>query len=539
MPQTWKEWEGRVLNEEFRLGEYLGGSERAGIFLTEHGPEARKAAIKLIRVGTGVETGDQATVEAELSRLHSARELSHPNLLQIFQAGRAKLDDTELLFVVMEYAEEDLSQILPNRPLTVPEAREILRPTLDALGYLHGKGLVHGHLKPTNVMAIGDQLKLSSDGISPSGERRGALGQRSDYDAPEIAQGENSAAGSAATGATSFERADARDREARVGDPDVWSLGMLLVMALTQRLPDWNASGEEPIVPENVPPPFDDIARHCLLREARARWSLADIAARASFGSPAQPAAPKQELRQSAATPRPAGGPRLAAPQRKAIPGPPKFTAKRRSNAGAYLTVAIVVALVGIFVVPRLFRGGAINSQTSDSQTRSRADSQTDSTAPEQPTRSAQAPARAKPVIPEARERAERGEAASETSSPVGVEKPEALSGVRADALRRGLTAGQVAQQVLPDVPASASATIQGTVRVGVRVSVDSAGNVTEAELDSPGPSKYFAHLAVEAAQQWKFEPPKMEGRNVLSDWLLRFQFTQSGTKVIPVESDP
>jgi TonB family protein len=96
-----------------------------------------------------------------------------------------------------------------------------------------------------------------------------------------------------------------------------------------------------------------------------------------------------------------------------------------------------------------------------------------------------------------------------------------------------------VAQQVVPDVPKSARETIRGTVRVGVRISVDSEGNVTEAELDPAGPSKYFAQVALDAAQQWKFEPPKVEGRNVPSDWLLQFQFTGKGTKVIPVQSDP
>jgi hypothetical protein len=30
-----------------------------------------------------------------------------------------------------------------------------------------------------------------------------------------------------------------------------------------------------------------------------------------------------------------------------------------------------------------------------------------------------------------------------------------------------------------------------------------------------------------------------VEGRNVLSDWLLHFQFTGQGTKVTPVQSDP
>src|SRR2546427_948291 len=271
MREAWKEWEGRVVNKEFRLGEYLGGSERAGVFLTEYGPESLKAAVKLIPVGTG----DQATVEAELSRLQSARELWHPHLLQIFQAGLAKLDDAELLFVVMEYAEEDLSETLPSRALTTAEVREMLKPTLEALAYLHGQGFVHGHLKPANVMAIGDQLKLSSDGILPSGEPGGAREQRSDYDPPEVARGEIVAAG------------------------DVWSLGMLLVMALTQRLPRWDASKEEPILPENVPAPFAEIARHCLRRAPGARWALTEIAARLGFGSLGEPKVAKPDLRQS------------------------------------------------------------------------------------------------------------------------------------------------------------------------------------------------------------------------------------------------
>jgi TonB family protein len=310
-------------------------------------------------------------------------------------------------------------------------------------------------------------------------------------------------------------------------------------MALTRRLPDWSASGEEPVFSENVPPPFDDIARDCLRRDPRVRWSLADIAARAGFGGPAQPAIPTRELRQGTATARPASVPPSVVPQRKVNPAPPNFPFKRRSNAGAYVAVAVVLALVGIFVLPRLFRSGAIHSQAIDLETGSQTGLQTDSASRERPRRPAQAPARANPGNPQARDRAARQQAAGETRSPVAGEKPEALSDVRGNALRRGLTAGQVAQQVLPDVPTSASETIHGTVRVGVRVSVDAEGSVTETDLDSAGPSKYFARLALEAAQQWKFEPPKMDGRSVLSDWLLRFQFTENGTKVTSTQSDP
>jgi TonB family protein len=527
MREPWKESEGRVINREFRLGEYVGGSERAGVFMTQYGPESLKAAVKLIPIGTW----DQATVDGEISRLQSASELSHTHLLRIFQAGRATLDDTDLIFVVMEAAEEDLAQFLPKRALTPGEVREMLEPTLEALAYLHGRGFVHGGLKPANVMAIGDQLKLSSDRISPIGQRNGAPRERSEQDPPEMARAGNLAAS------------------------EIWSLGVLLSVALTRRLPVWEDGGEEPQLPENLPPPFDDIVGNCLRREPSARWSLAEIAARAGVAIPETAmASAKTDVGQSAVAARAttpprataehvgtsvtAAGPQLAGPRRKAVPTPRNFAYRRRSNAAAYGAAAVVLLIVGILVIPRLFRSGAINLQT-------------DSAAEERPAVAVSAPrtARAKAAragdsgasskIAPVSDQAGSREVLSKTNSGAGSAKSEGFSEARGKTPRRGLTVGHVAEQVLPDVPKSASQTIRGTVRVGVRVSVDSSGNVTEAELDSPGPSKYFARLALEAAQRWKFDPPKLEGRNVLSDWRLQFQFTGGETKVSPMQSDP
>jgi len=278
----------------------------------------------------------------------------------------------------------------------------------------------------------------------------------------------------------------------------------------------------------DVPAPFGDVARHCLQRDPGSRWGLADIAERLDFPRPASTTGvTKAGMRESpvpsrAVPPRAVAGPQ-SVPRQKAIAGPRDFPYQRRSNAGAYIAVAIVVAIVGIFVGPRLFRGGAGSSQT-------------DSTA--QGTTGA-ATARPTSAIAQVSDPSGGDDGARAANSRPIEKDAEASSAARGKASRRGLTPGQVAQQVVPEVPRSARDTIRGTVRVGVRIGVDSAGNVTEAELDSPGPSKYFAHLALEAAQQWRFEPPKVEGRNVLSDWLLRFQFTGEGTKVIPVQSDP
>jgi TonB family protein len=501
MEKPWKDWEGQIINGEYQLERFLGGSDRAGVFLTEHGP--RKAAIKLMPVDPG---GDASTTERELARLNTAAKLSHPHLLPILKTGRAKLDDLELLFVVMEYAEEDLGQILPSRALTPGEASDLLDPTLEALAYLRDAGFVHGRLKPANIMAAGDQLKLSSDSISRIGGPGATGDSPSEYDAPEIARGE------------------------RLAASDVWSLGVVLVKALTQHFPVWEANKEgEPILVEHLPAPFGDIVRLCLHHDPPARRSAAELAARLRQPVTPLPATP-QPKKEATPLQQAARAPRKTVPERASQP------AKRQSKVGPYVGVAVVLVVVGILTVPRLFRGSSDDSQAAYSSERESANAQ-----PQQAKRATANSAIARSVEKRANVQPERDTTSVRAAKPEGIfSAPDpALTPSREKATRRGLAAGQVAEQVLPEVPPSARHTIRGKISVGVRVSVDSSGKVTDAELESPGPSKYFARLALEAAQRWKFDPPKMDGRSVLSDWVLHFAFTGSGTKVVPVEAAP
>ena len=183
MSHDWKQWEGQVVEGKYSLLRYLGGSEYSAVFLTEfrqnEGPQ--RAAIKLIPASTGGQD------DLQLSRWGAAAELSHPHLISIFDGGRCEIGGAPLLYIVMECADENLAQVIPSRALTADEAREMLGAVLDALAYLHGKGFVHGHLKPANIMASDDQLKLSSDGIRRVGEALDRSGRLDEYDPPEHA----------------------------------------------------------------------------------------------------------------------------------------------------------------------------------------------------------------------------------------------------------------------------------------------------------------------------------------------------------------
>src|ERR1700727_1879811 len=255
-----KQWVGQLVDGKFRLGDFVGANDRSAVFLTDYeAPGVRKAAIKLI-------AADSPEAAGLLGRWRHAAQLSHPHLVRILASGRCEFNSTPILYVVMEYADENLSTVLARRPLGPAEARSILGPVVDALSYIHAKGFVHTRIKPSNVMAEEDLLKISSDGLCRIGESSGALGKPSAYDPPEAAGGRISPAG------------------------DVWSLGMTLAEALTQRLPSWERTNQaEAALPSGMPPEFVDLARHCLRRDPQLRWSIADIAARLLPNAPAQP----------------------------------------------------------------------------------------------------------------------------------------------------------------------------------------------------------------------------------------------------------
>jgi TonB family protein len=463
----WQHWEGRVINGRFPLRRYLGGSEHSTVYLTEI--NGSKAVIKLI-------SSDETQAQLSLSRWVLASKLSHPHLIRILDTGRWRGDDErDMLFAIMEHADENLAEVLRSRWLTPAEAGEMLIPTLDALNYLHGKGLVHGNIKPANIMAVGDELKLSSDGIRPLGESKESSERGNAYDAPENASGATSPAS------------------------DIWSLGMTLVETLTNHLPAWDRANEkDPKLPENMPRPFDDIAKHCLTWDPGRRWSPTEIRkcldaapAAAKGGVVKQEMSAVAEVREFPA----------ATAQRSVSSPEARETTVERFGAtwtrrGVGVAAAVTIALVLIGAAVRLFRH---NSQIP------------------QPTATT-----------------------SVGQSPESGVQPTMNDSLRTSTTKAGgVHPGTVTHEVLPDVPQKARDTISGTVNVKVKVAVDASGAVSHAALVSAGPSGYFANQALQAARKWTFTPPRADGNAVPSEWSLRFEFKRNGTKAVPQQTSP
>lgn len=286
--QFWNELEGQTIDGLFPLRRLVRSEGRSAWFETETpAPQAGPATISLTEALTDA---DEVT-----ARLQAAQKLKHPNLVTIHQVGQVRLDNTLVVYAVMEPIEQSLSDVLQIQALSAEEGREVAEALVGALTAVHGKGMSHGHVEAASVLAAQETVKLRSDCLQMT-------------------------AGSQAE--------------------DVAGIGGTLFQAFTQR----KAANATDALVNRIPAPFGEIVRNALSR----RWSLAQIANALKPAPPVAAAAPplvrnteppvvkavaKAEVVASAAvatphpapasTPRPAAAtpPRPAAPAR--APGPP------------------------------------------------------------------------------------------------------------------------------------------------------------------------------------------------------------------------
>jgi serine/threonine protein kinase len=138
---------GRTLHQ-YRIIEQIGHGSMGQVYKAHDMSLDRLVALKLVPsdVRSHPRFRDRLIREAK-----SASQLNHPNIVVIHEIAYDEKEDLE--FVVMEYvAGKTLGGVTPPQGLPVNRAVEYALQIASALALAHDSGLLHGDLKPDNIM---------------------------------------------------------------------------------------------------------------------------------------------------------------------------------------------------------------------------------------------------------------------------------------------------------------------------------------------------------------------------------------------------
>ena len=192
----------------------------------------------------------QNRVKRFIREAKAASALNHPNILTVYEIGRA--DDH--IFIATEFVE---GITLRNRILVgmkLPEILDIAVQIASALVAAHAAGIVHRDIKPDNIMVRTDGIvKVLDFGLAKLTEREASS------ESTTIAHVDTEPG--AVLGTASYmspEQAAGREVDAR---SDIWSLGVVLYEMIAAQTPFVGASKSHIIVAimDHEPPPITQV----------------------------------------------------------------------------------------------------------------------------------------------------------------------------------------------------------------------------------------------------------------------------------------
>jgi serine/threonine-protein kinase len=314
----------------------------ASVYLAHDDELDRPVAVKILAAHLASEPG---FYERFVREARMAARLSHPNIVQVYDAG----EEDDRPYIVMEYVpgQTVADELRERARLEAVRVVDLALQVCGGLEHAHSSGLVHRDVKPQNLLLREDgTVKIADFGIARAAEATnltqiGSVLGTAAYLAPEQAEGEPVTAAA-----------------------DIYSLGVVLYELLTGRTPYEFQSlaelvvkqREEPIRPLRelepaIPELLEAVVMRCLARNPDYRpASAAELARDLAAASPEPPTVPLP----------PASGVRATeiatAPLRAQPPPPPNARAstvappprRRRlapSRRGLVAALAVVTAL--------------------------------------------------------------------------------------------------------------------------------------------------------------------------------------------------
>lgn len=206
---------GQIINYRYEVLEKIGDGDIFSVYKARDKVLNRLVALKSLTQDCADNAAFRRSVRAGYQ---AVTQLDHPFIARVMDADPASEDN----FVACEYVHgiNVKERVKRVGSIQVPTALDIIIPVLEALEYAHANRVIHGDLRPQDVVVSSDgEVKVTDFGLSSAlracPDVADRFGMRSvHYEAPEIAEGADPSVSS-----------------------DLYSVGVILYEMLTGQLP--------------------------------------------------------------------------------------------------------------------------------------------------------------------------------------------------------------------------------------------------------------------------------------------------------------
>ena len=207
--------------DEFNFIEELGRGGYSYVHLVEHKKSKKKYALKCAtRFKKGKDRSDRTYTEIKV-----LQKLKHKNIIRL----KGWFEDRETIYLVLEYVSgKDCAKYFKHKLPTKSQLKHIMRQIMEAVMYLHGKGIVHRDMKLENVLIDSNlDIKITDFGLCGIKENQYDIFTQSlgtpRFTAPELIKGEG-----------------------YNDSVDIWGIGIIFFMLIIGEYP-FNGSTKESI----------------------------------------------------------------------------------------------------------------------------------------------------------------------------------------------------------------------------------------------------------------------------------------------------
>jgi HAMP domain-containing protein len=180
---------GKLFAKRYYVLSVLGQGGMGTVYRVQDRELDEEVALKVLlenALGLGSEAVEVLKQETRLARM-----ITHPNVVRAFDLGESE----GTYFLTMEYVPgTTLTELLERRgPLDLAPGLQIAKQICRGLAAVHKAGVIHGDLKPRNVMVMASGVvKLMDFGVARGtrlGKQEGMMGGSLHYMSPEQARG--------------------------------------------------------------------------------------------------------------------------------------------------------------------------------------------------------------------------------------------------------------------------------------------------------------------------------------------------------------